>query len=271
MPSRRETDAAVVTSDLGIAHARALRTGAGRAVDGVSIEVTPGHALVVRGATGSGKSSLLAVLAGDVEEGGLEIVGGDAWVDGLSLRKGGRTRRAVQYHVGYLAQRAGAELDPRMTAAELIGDPITSRDRKASPRAVALRTAALLDEMRLPLGAATKYPYELSAGMRQRVAFARALVLQPKVLVADDPLANLDVDVRDAVIGAIRVRQEAHGMTAVLGSNDAEIAQELGADVLVLRHGHAVAMGPVDGIRWSPGATETGPSPTTAPRPRGSR
>lgn len=244
------TNTAVSTRDLGVAHAGGSRPGEGRAVDGVTIDVPVGGALVVMGPTGSGKSSLLAVLAGD-DSGDVSVVGGEGWVHGMSLRKRGRTRRLLNYHVGHHRQAAGADLPPRLTVGEIIAEPITSRDRKVNPRALALRSAALLDELRLPLGLAAKYPYELSAGMRQRVAFARALVLQPKVLVADEPLANLDPEVRPAVLDAIRRRRDAYGMTTVIATNEPDVAAALDAEVLVLQHGHPVAQGRHDAIRWS--------------------
>lgn len=206
---------------------------------------------MVMGATGSGKSSLLRTLAG---RDGPQIVGGFGSVCGLPLHKGGRTHRRVLYHVGYHAQGAGAELPPRLTVEEIIGEPVTSRDRRVNQRALALLVASLLDELRLPLGASTRYPYELSAGMRQRVAFAQALVLEPRVLVADEPFANLDPEVRPAVVDAIRRRRDEWGMTTVLGTNEPQVAAVFEAEVLVLQHGHPVAQGPFDRVRWSPAA-----------------
>ena len=121
----------------------------------------------------------------------------------------------------------------------MIGEPITSRDRRVNARALAVRVATLLDELMLPLGAAAKYPYELSAGMRQRVAFARALVLQPRILIADEPFANMDVEVRKAARDAILRRRRDYGMSALIVTNDVDVVRELDADVLVLRGGHA--------------------------------
>lgn len=255
--STAHDDVAVLTHDLGIAHSRSSRTGDGRAVDGVDLRVEPGGALVVMGAAGSGKSTLLAILAGD-DTRDAAIVGGEGWVHGLALHKRGRTRRRLQFHVGYHAQRDGAELPPRLTVGDIIAEPVTSRDRRVNPHAMALRSAALLDELRLPLGIANKYPYELSAGMRQRVAFARALVLEPKILVADDPFANLATEIRPVVLEAIERRRREHAMTAVIATNDADIAPEMNADVLVLQHGHPVAQGRHDGVQWSPSAAAFG-------------
>lgn len=255
--STAHDDVAVLTHDLGIAHSRSSRTGDARAVDGVDLRVEPGGALVVMGAAGSGKSTLLAILAGD-ETRDAAIVGGEGWVHGLALHKRGRTRRRLQFHVGYHAQRDGAELPPRLTVGDIIAEPVTSRDRRVNPHAMALRSAALLDELRLPLGIANKYPYELSAGMRQRVAFARALVLEPKILVADDPFANLATEIRPVVLEAIERRRREHAMTAVIATNDADIAPEMNADVLVLQHGHPVAQGRHDGVQWAPSAAAFG-------------
>ena len=141
-----------------------------------------------------------------------------------------------------------------MTVGEVIGEPITSRDRRVNARALAVRIATLLDEVQLPLGAAAKFPYELSAGMRQRVAFARALVLQPRILVADDPLAALDPGVRHVVYDAVVERSRAHGMSALIVTNDTDLVRELKADVVVLHGGHVIAQGHGAQLLWTPSA-----------------
>jgi len=251
MSDPRHAEIAIQASDLSIAQAG--HPGAERVVDGVSFTIAHAGALAVMGPTGSGKSSLLGMLAGDAQR-GLAIVGGDAWIEGHSVRRPGRARRLLDYMTGYLPQSAGASLPARQTVAEVIGEPITSRDRNVNARALAVRVAALLDELMLPLGAAGKYPYELSAGMRQRVAFARALVLQPKVLLVDEPFANMDVEVRLAARDAILHRRDDYGMSTLVVTNEPEVATELGAHVLVLHSGHPVAYGrgPAD-LLWTPG------------------
>jgi peptide/nickel transport system ATP-binding protein len=251
MPRRRESDVAIDCSDLSIARA-GHRGAAQRVIDGVTFRLPHAGALAVMGPTGAGKSSLAAVLAG-IDEHGLAVVGGDAHVEGIPVRRPGKAHRRLTYLTGYMPQSAGAQLPSRLTVSEVIGEPITSRDRRVNPRALAVRVATLLDEMQLPLGAAARYPYELSAGMRQRVALARALVLEPRVLIVDEPFANLDVEVRKAARDAILRRRHDTGMSTLVVTNDPDVVRELDTDVLVLRGGHTVAYGHgTQDLLWTP-------------------
>ncbi len=252
MPARLDADVAIRCDDLSIT--RATRGAPDvRVVEGVSFVLPHRGALAIMGPTGAGKSTLLSVLAG-FDEPGLKVAGGDALVEGISVRRHGRSRRTLTYVTGHLPQAEGARLPARMTVAEVISEPITSRDRRVNQRALSVRVATLLDELMLPLGASAKYPYELSAGMRQRVAFARALVLEPRVLIADEPFSNMDVEVRRAARDAIVRRRDDYGMSTVLVTNEADVVRDLGADALVLRGGHPIAYGHgTDDLLWTPG------------------
>lgn len=246
MPRRVNSDLAVECDDLSIAR------GGVRVAEGITFRLAPGGAFAVMGPTGAGKSSLVGILAGTGDP-SIAVDGGSAAVAGISLRARGRAQRVRAYATGYLAQGAGAGLPARLTIAEVIGEPVTSRDRRVNRRALSLRIAALLDELQLPLGAAAKYPYELSAGMRQRVALARALVLQPRVFIGDEPYTGLDVDVRRAARDALLRRRDDEGMAVLVVTNDPETVRELDADVLVLRAGHPVGFGHgVSDVLWTP-------------------
>ena len=246
MQRRSPNDLAVHCDDLSVAR------GGVRVVEGVTLRLEPARSLALMGPTGAGKSSLAAVLAG-ADDASLAVVGGAAHVAGISVRKGGRARRVRSYLTGSLEQAAGAQLAARLTVAELIGEPLTSRDRRINQRALSYRIAGLLDEMQLPLGAAAKYPYELSSGMRQRVALARALVLQPRVFIGDDPYANLDPEVRLAARDALLRRRDEEGMAILIVTNDPVAVDELDADVLVLRGGHPVGFGHgTSDVLWTP-------------------
>jgi peptide/nickel transport system ATP-binding protein len=252
MGRHRDADVAIRCTDLSIGRGSGRGTASVRVVDGVDLTLRHGGALAVLGPTGAGKSSLAAVLAGGAGD-RLSVAGGDAWVEGISVRRPGRPRRALTYLVGHIAQGEAARLPSRLTVEEIIASPVTSRDRRVNPRALAIRVAALLDELSLPLGVSVKYPYELSAGMRQRVAFARALMLDPRVLVADDLFANLDVQARAAVVDAVVRRRTGYGMSTLLIGNDRGGIAAFGAEVLVLRGGHVVAYGrSVDDVLWTP-------------------
>lgn len=246
MQRRAPSEFAIECDDLSVAR------GGTRVAEGITVHLGRGRSLAVMGPTGAGKSSLVALLAGAADP-SLAVVGGRASVEGISVRKNGRARRVRSYLTGYLAQDAGTTLPSRLTVAEVIGEPITSRNRRVNQRALSLQIASLLDELQLPLGAAARYPYELSSGMRQRVALARSLVLQPRVFVGDDPYANLDLEVRRAARDALLWRRDEHGMAILLVTNDAETVRELDADILVLRAGHPIGFGHgTDDLLWTP-------------------
>lgn len=255
-----DPDVAIRCRDLSVA-----RSGRGpkiRAVDGVSFELPWAGTMCISGPTGSGKSSLASVLAGERDD-TREIAGGEATVCGIDVRRPGRAHRVLTYRVGQLPQSAGANLPPRLTVAEIIAEPILSRDRRAAGRALDLRIASLLDEVLLPLGTTERFPYELSAGMRQRVAIARAFVLDPQVFIADEPLANLDLEVRHTVYDAIVRRRAERNMASLIVSNDPYLARELKADRMQLRGGHVIAIGTGEDVQWTPGTRDGGGVPVS--------
>ena len=129
MAPPRDDDVAIDSRDLSLAWNP--RPGALRGVEGVSFRLPRAGTLAVMGPTGAGKSSLLAMLAGQAPA-DLGVVGGDALVEGISVRRPGRKHRVLTYVAGFLPQSAGAKLPARLTVSETIAEPVTSRDRRVN-------------------------------------------------------------------------------------------------------------------------------------------
>jgi ABC-type glutathione transport system ATPase component len=245
---------AIVVDDVSVDFPAHGISGAHRALDGVSISVEWGEVLGVMGESGSGKSTLARVLAADhLRPAGQNvspaIVGGAVRVNGSDIR---RMRRrdltGFDFDVAVLRQNAADTLDPERTAAEIIAAPILERDRRYDRKALDLRVATLLDEVLLPLGIMGKYPFELSSGQRQRVAIARSLSLDPKILIADEPTAGIDVTVRSAVGELVRRRRSGGDFAAVFVTHDLDLLRSVRGRVIALHGGRLVGVGSVDGL-----------------------
>lgn len=225
------------------------------AVDGVSFDIQPGEVLAVVGETGSGKSTLAKAIALQADLGGASpiIHGGGATVLGHQLRGISRHRRdRLSLYVGYLPQEAGDDLEPRLTVGENVAEPIFSRDRHFDQDEAGEAVATLIDAVRLPLAAMNKYPHELSKGQRQRVAIARSLILEPRVLVADDPTAGIDVTVRGAILDIIVSLQQERGFSALIVTADLNEVRRVSNRVAVMHRGVIVGYGDLDAVLGDP-------------------
>jgi len=249
---------AIVVSDLSIEYPARGASPSCVALRGVSFRLEAGQSIGVLGETGSGKSTLASVLAGRgiplrSGEPGPRISGGDAIVLGHSLRHARKRDLAeVTFHVGYLPQEAAATLEPTLSVQDNVSLPIFERDHHYSRRAAGERAALMLDTVHLPLSVLSKYPYELSAGQRQRVALAKSLVLGPQVLVVDEPTAGIDATVRDAVIDLLAQLREHEGFTAVIVSHDLAVLRRATDLSIVLQAGRPVAYGPIEEVLADP-------------------
>jgi len=247
----------IVVRDLAAQYRTKGRVG-GYALRGVDFEVQAGAVLGVLGESGGGKSTLARILAGELTRKGaggydIRISGGDAHVGGVALRtisQGKRNR--LTFHTAYLPQDANDRLERTSTVAELIQQPIFARDKRFDPDAAQSRALAVLDAVGLPLAVMDKYPYELSDGQRQRVAFARSLVLGPNVLIADEPTAGIDVTVRDTVVRVITQLRQDPRFAALVVTHDVAVLRQLGAKVAVLHDGVIVAYGEIDEVFRAP-------------------
>jgi len=228
------------------------------AVSGVSFSLAEGEVLGVIGESGSGKSTLALTLAaqsghGQVDDGVAEICGGDVHVYGIGLRGiTARQRNRLTLRVGYLPQDGAVRLDPRLTVAENVAEPIYQRDRRFDQYEAADAVAALIDAVRLSLGMMNRMPHELSSGQRQRVALARALILEPTLLIADEPTRGVDATVREGVLDVIRDLQRERGFSAVVVSSDIGVVDRVADRVAVLNHGVMIGLGALDSVLEAP-------------------
>jgi ABC-type glutathione transport system ATPase component len=252
------TDAPIVVSDLSVEYPARGASASCVALRGVSLRVERGQILGLLGASGSGKSTLAQIVAGRAVRDGTasavpRITGGDARVRGYGirgLRK--RDRDRLTFHVGYLAQDAAATLPASLTIAEIISSPIFERDKHYSARAAGARVATMLDAVHLPMGMMSSYPYELSGGQRQRIALARAIVLAPSVLVADEPTAGIDVTVRAAVVELLGQLRSSQDFAALVVSHDLAVLRHATARIAVLERGAVVGYGDIDTVLSDP-------------------
>ncbi|HZV59753.1 MAG TPA: dipeptide/oligopeptide/nickel ABC transporter ATP-binding protein, partial [Candidatus Eremiobacteraceae bacterium] len=161
------------------------------AVDRVSFELAQGETFAVVGESGCGKTTLARMLLRLIEPDGGQIV--FAGRDLLALSPA--ELRAQRQEMQMIFQDPFASLDPRMCVGEIVGEPLAIHEPKLSKAEQASRTSAILERVGLRADALRRYPHEFSGGQRQRIGIARALILRPKLIVADEPVSALDVSV----------------------------------------------------------------------------
>ncbi|WP_095088308.1 ABC transporter ATP-binding protein [Mesorhizobium sophorae] len=216
------------------------------AVQDVSFDIMPGQTLGLVGESGSGKSTTGKAVLGLVPFTGAVTIGGTA-IQGLSAAAMRPVRRAAQM----IFQDPYASLDPRMTVGAAIAEPLAihSIGTKSERRE---RVALLLGRVGLAADHASRYPHEFSGGQRQRICIARALALEPKLIVADESVAALDVSVRARVLDLMLELQETLGLAYLFISHDMAVIERMSHDVAVLRAGRIVEAGPRRSVLSSP-------------------
>ncbi|MCT2260217.1 ABC transporter ATP-binding protein [Brachybacterium muris] len=223
------------------------RGGSHLALDDVGFEIGRGQIHGLVGESGSGKSTWGKALVGLVpaEARVLELDG----TDPRSLSPA--ARRAVYARAGLVFQDPASSLNPRRTVGWSIGEPLHLAGGVARAD-VDRRVRHALEQVRLPASYAQRLPHELSGGQRQRVSIARALILQPSLLIADEPTSALDVTVQAHVIEVLREAIEEARFACVFISHDLAVVGSLADHVTVLRRGRAVEQGTVQQVLGSP-------------------
>ncbi|MEU6711360.1 ABC transporter ATP-binding protein [Nonomuraea sp. NPDC046802] len=233
-----------------------------KAVHDVSFDIGKGKVLGLVGESGSGKSTIGRAIVGLVRatSGTIEICGRD--VTGL----GARELRGFRRKYSMVFQDPGSSLDPRRSIGDSIAAPMII-NRYAERAVVRKRVLELLEQVELPGNWADRFPHELSGGQRQRVGIARALALEPELLIADEPTSALDVSVQATVLRLFQELQDRLGFSCLFISHDLGVVELLSHDVAVLQHGRMVEHGPAREVLNDPQTDYTRRLVAAAPVP----
>jgi len=241
--------------ELRKSYARASRMSSGdggksrfNAVDGVSFGVAPGETFAVVGESGCGKTTLTRMLLRLIEPDSGEI-----WFNGQDLGAlSGEPLRAQRRQMQMVFQDPFASLNPRMRVGAIVAEPLAIHEPKLPRGERRERAAAMLKRVGLTEDAAKRYPHEFSGGQRQRIGIARALILRPKLVVADEPVSALDVSVGAQVLLLLQELQQEFGLTYIFISHSLPVVAQVATRVAVMRAGQFVETGGVEQVLHRP-------------------
>lgn len=218
-----------------------------KALDDVSISLKTGSTLAVVGESGSGKSTLARCL--------LQLHpfdSGEVIFEGQDLAKlQGQALRDVRKYLQMVFQDPFASLNPRMKVGEIVGEGLlihglgSAAEQKQKMLQMLLRVGLSTDD-------AHKYPHQFSGGQRQRIGIARALVLNPKVVVCDEPVSALDVSVQAQILLLLKQLQQEMGLSYIFISHDLRVVRHIADDIVVMHQGKIVEQGKVEAIYNAP-------------------
>lgn len=210
-----------------------------KAVNGVNLSVYAGETLGIVGESGCGKSTLgLTMLKL------LTPTAGQVVFDGQDITHYGyRQMRKIRRDMQIIFQDPYASLDPRMTVGEIIAEPIRIQRTLTSEKEILLRVLELMDECGLERSYFNRYPHEFSGGQRQRIGIARALSVNPKLIVCDEPVSALDVSIQAQIINLLRRIQEHYELSLVFVSHDLAVVHHISDRVAVMYLGKIVELG----------------------------
>ena len=235
-----EQQAPVVVADqLRIEYPGRLGRSGFTAVDGVSFLIRPGEVLGLVGESGSGKTTIGRAIAGltRVTGGSLTVMGHE--MNGFKER----TFKKFRSDIGFVFQDPASSFNPLLTIADCVAEPLVVHGRAKNAADARPRVNELLEAVQLPRGYGDRYPHELSGGQRQRASLARALALEPPLLIADEPTSALDVSVQARVLELFAELQREFGFASLFISHDLAVVDLVADRIAVLYRGKLVEEG----------------------------
>jgi len=238
-PGWAEQAPVVSARDLSIIYPGRFREPDFVAVDGVDLDIRPGEVLGLVGESGSGKTTIGRAIAGltKVASGSLTVLG----VEMRGVKE--RDVRPVRRRIGFVFQDPATSFNPLLTVAECVAEPLVVHKRAADAHEARRRVDELLEAVQLPRQFGDRFPHELSGGQRQRASLARALALDPELLIADEPTSALDVSVQARVLDLFDELQREFGFACLFISHDLAVVDMLADRIAVLYRGRLVEEG----------------------------
>ena len=222
--------------------------GAVRAVDGVNLELRRGETLGIVGESGCGKSTLARMLVGLEKP-----TSGDLFVQGKNMSKvGAEERRRGRRNIQLVMQDPYTSLNPRMTVGDIIGEPFEVHPDVVPKGQRRAKVQELLELVGLNPDHINRYPHQFSGGQRQRIGIARALALNPEIILCDEPVSALDVSIQAQVINLLEKLQNELSLSYIFIAHDLSVVRHIADRVAVMYLGKVVEIGTEDEIYESP-------------------
>jgi oligopeptide transport system ATP-binding protein len=234
-----------------------------KAVDGVSFDLQAGETLGIVGESGCGKSTLARACLNLIPATGGEVV----W-RGKTLRPDDHAAwLAARRDIQIIFQDPLASLNPRMTVARIIGEPLRIHRPELSDAQVHERVVAVMGEVGLTPQQINRYPHEFSGGQCQRIGIARALILEPRLIICDEPVSALDVSIRAQIVNLLQELQRRKGLALIFIAHDLAVVKHISDRVLVLYLGKTMEIAHSDALYARPGHPYTAALLSAVPVP----
>ncbi|MBE2896151.1 murein tripeptide/oligopeptide ABC transporter ATP binding protein OppF [Pasteurellaceae bacterium HPA106] len=210
-----------------------------KAVNHVSFKLYQGETLGIVGESGCGKSTLARAIIGLVPSAGGKMV----WLGQDLSKQSQKQWHAIRNDIQMIFQDPLASLDPRMTIGDIISEPLKNYQPKLSRKEVKAKVQAMMEKVGLLPNLVNRYPHEFSGGQCQRIGIARALIIEPKLIICDEPVSALDVSIQAQVVNLLKSLQKEMGLSLIFIAHDLAVVKHISDRVLVMYLGNAVELG----------------------------